>query len=48
MTQQVDEVTHGREVLDLLFSNNPELVHSISVESFPSFIDHKVVTAVTN
>ena len=48
MTQEVDQVTHGREVLDLLFTNNPELIHSIDTESFPLFTDHKVVTARVN
>ena len=44
MGQYVDEVTHGKEVLDLLFSNNPDLIHSFTTEAFPSFTDHLLVT----
>ena len=35
MGQHVDKVIHGKEILDLMFSNNPDLLHSISTESFP-------------
>ena len=48
MAQYVDRVTHGHEVLDLFFSNNPELVHSVSTESFPTFTDHMAVTVGVN
>ena len=48
MAQQVDKVTHGKEVLDLLFTNNPDLIHSIMTESFPLFTDHEVVTIGVN
>ena len=29
MSQYVDRITHGKEILDLLFSNDPNLVHSL-------------------
>ena len=45
MIQQVDQATHGREILDLLFSNNEDLVSSVSAESWPTFTDHSIVTA---
>ena len=37
LIQQVDMVTHGAEVLDLIFTNNPDLVSSVSAESWPKF-----------
>ena len=45
MIQQVDQVTHGREILDLIFSNNEDLVSSVAVSAWPAFTDHSVVTA---
>jgi hypothetical protein len=45
MIQQVDQVTHGREILDLIFSNNEDLVSSVTVAAWPAFTDHSVVTA---
>jgi hypothetical protein len=45
LIQQVDKVTHGREILDLLFTNNEDLVSSATVEPWPSFTDHSIVTA---
>ena len=45
LIQQVDKVTHGREILDLIFSNNEDLVSSVAVEPWPSFTDHNIVTA---
>ena len=45
LLQQVDQVTHGKEVLELIFSNNEDLVSSVSVEAWPSFTDHNLVTA---
>ena len=44
LSQEVDKPTHNAEVLDLVFTNNYELVNNIEVESFPSFTDHSVVT----
>ena len=48
LLQQVDQPTHGVEILDLIFSNNPDLFSSVSVEAWPSFTDHKIVTAFTS
>ena len=48
MIQYVDQVTHGREILDLCFSSDPELISHITSESFPLFTDHKVVTINVN
>ena len=45
MAQQVDQPTHGVEVLDLIFTNNPDLISSVAVEPWPAFTDHKLVTA---
>ena len=45
MIQQVDQVTHGKEILDLIFSNNEDLVSSVTVAAWPAFTDHSVVTA---
>ena len=48
LVQQVDQATHGVEVLDLIFTNNPDLISSVSVEAWPLFTDHKLVTAFTS
>ena len=48
LTQHVDKVTHGREVIDLVFTNNQDLFHSIDSEFFPQFTDHSVITVTTN
>ena len=45
LIQQVDKPTHGVEILDLIFSNDQDLVSSVSVEAWPRFTDHKIVTA---
>ena len=44
LIQQVDQATHAVEVLDLVFTNDSDLVSSVHVEDWPSFSDHKVVT----
>ena len=44
----MDQTTHGREILDLIFSNNEDLVSSVSVEAWPAFTDHSVVSAVVS
>ena len=41
----MDEVTHGKEILDLIFTNNDELVSSVQVTPWPTFTDHSIVTA---
>ena len=48
MSQYVDRITHGKEILDLLFSNDPNLVHSLYTEPFPAFTDHLLVTLRVN
>ena len=48
MAQYINKITHGREILDLVFSNDPNLVHSISTEPFPTFTDHLLVTLRVN
>ena len=48
MIQYVDQVTHGKEILDLCFSSDPELISHITSESFPLFTDHKIVTINVN
>jgi hypothetical protein len=48
LVQKVEQQTHGSEVLDLIFTNNPDLVGSVTVESWPGFTDHRLVTAVTS
>ena len=45
LIQQVDQVTHGKEILDLIFSNNGDLFSSVSVADWPAFTDQSVVTA---
>ena len=45
LIQQVDQVTHGKEILDLLFTNNEDMVSSVLVEPWPSFTDHSIVSA---
>ena len=45
LIQQVDKVTHGTEILDLIFTNDHELISNIEVADWPQFTDHKVVTA---
>ena len=44
-TAKVDDVTHGKEILDLIFTNNEDLVSSVSVTQMPSFTDHSLVSA---
>ena len=47
LTQQVGQPTRGDEILDLVWSSDPDLISNISVDSFPSITDHCVVTAST-
>ena len=43
LVQQVDKVTHGEEVLDLVWTNNLDLISDIETSDWPSFTDHKLV-----
>ena len=48
LIQQVEIPTHGVEILDLIFTNDHDLVSSVSAESWPLFTDHKIVTATVS
>jgi hypothetical protein len=48
LTQQVGVPTRDKEVLDLIWSSNPDLVSNIQVDAFKEFTDHSVVTAATS
>ena len=45
--QEVDLATHAVEILDLVFTNNCELLSSVLVESWDRFSDHKLVISNT-
>ena len=47
LVQEVDRATHSIEILDLVFTNNCELVSSIGLEDWPAFSDHKLVVVST-
>jgi hypothetical protein len=47
LLQQVDKATHAVETLDLVFTNNCELVSSTEVEDWPAFSDHRLVIVHT-
>ena len=44
LIQQIDQPTHGNEILDLVLTNNCDLINSFHAESWPAFSDHKLVT----
>ena len=48
LTQHVDAATRESEILDLVWSSNPDLISSIQVDTFPDITDHSVVTATTS
>ena len=47
LLQEVDRPTHAVELLDLVFTNNCDLVSSTVVEDWPSFTDHRLVTCLS-
>jgi hypothetical protein len=47
LVQEVERPTHSIEVLDLVFTNNCELVNNIVLEAWPAFTDHKLVVVST-
>ena len=47
LLQEVDLATHAVEILDLVFTNNCELLSSVVVESWSQFSDHNLVIANT-
>ena len=48
LVQEVDRPTHSVEILDLVFTNNCELVNHIAMEDWPAFTDHKLVVVSTS
>ena len=48
LLQEVDQATHAAEILDLVFTNNCELLSSINQQEWRSFTDHKLVIANVN
>ena len=44
----MDQATHEKEILDLIFTNNADLVSSVTVEAWPVFTDHSLVTAASS
>ena len=48
LTQHVGLATREKEILDLVWSSNPDLVSHIQVDTFKAFTDHSVVTATTS
>ena len=48
LIQQVGETTRGEEILDLIWSSNPDLVSTVHIDPFQSMTDHSVVTATTS
>ena len=40
--------TREREILDLVWSSDPDLISNIRVDTFPDITDHGVVTATTS
>ena len=47
LVQTVDLITHGVETLDLVWSNNPDMISHIEATPYPQFTDHSVVKANT-
>ena len=47
LQQEVDTPTHAVEILDLVFSNNCELLSNVAAESWDRFSDHSLVIAST-
>ena len=48
MVQTVDSATHGHEVLDLIWTNNQDLLSDIKVTPYLEFTDHSIITATTS
>ena len=48
LLQEVDKATHLIEVLDLVFTNNCELVSSVVAQDWTSFTDHRLVFVSTS
>ena len=48
LTQQVNVSTREKEILDLVWTSNPDLISNIVVDTFRDISDHNVVTATTS
>ena len=48
LTQQVYLPTRDKEILDLVWSSNPDLVSNAIVDTFSDISDHSFVTATTS
>ena len=48
LTQQVGLPTREKEILDLVWSSNPDLISNTVVDTFRDISDHSVVTAITS
>ena len=48
LLQEVEHATHAVEILDLIFTNNCELLNCVVVENCDSFTDHRLVIAHTS
>ena len=48
LAQQVHLPTRDKEILDLVWSSNPDLVSNTIVDTFSDISDHSVVTATTS
>ena len=48
LTQQVGVATREKQILDLVWSSNPDLISNIQVDTFLDMTDHSVVTATTS
>ena len=48
MVQLVGNPTHGKEILDLVFTSDPHFVSHIGLEPFPVFTDHSVLSIMVN
>ena len=44
----MDQITHGCEILDLIWCNNSDLVCDTNVTPYPEFTDHNVIVAATS
>ena len=47
MIQQVKNMTHGQDILDVIFTSDQYLVRHVEINFFPTFTDHGVVTCGT-
>ena len=48
MIQVIGVPTREKEILDLMFTNNHELVHHVTSEKWSTFTDHNIITITVN